>query len=373
MTILCWAITLLALLPTVLTAVNLFLFRPPKPAQGHHAVSVIVPARNEAAAIRSCVQALLASNSVDLEVIVVDDHSTDDTAGIVRTLAADDPRVRLCNAPPLPSGWAGKQHACFVGASQARHPVLVFLDADVHVTADAVARITNELQRTGASLVSGFPHERTFTLGETLLIPLIHVLLLGYLPIWIMRRRTDPSFAAGCGQLMVANSAAYRACGGHAMIRSSWHDGITLPRAFRRTELKTDIFDASSLASCRMYHGFRATWSGLSKNAGEGMATPTALPVWTVLLAGGLVAPFVLLPPAWLAAPWTPAVLALTVTALALLLARLAIALRVRQPLLSVALLPAGVIVLLALQWRALLRQGTGEPQAWRGRVRISG
>jgi hypothetical protein len=372
-TILYWSVALLALLPAVLTAINLVLFRTPARSPGRHAVSVIVPARNEAGSIGDCVRALLASEAVDLDVIVVDDHSTDGTGAIVLGMAVDDPRVRLHHAPPLPAGWAGKQHACFAGASQARYPVLLFLDADVRLASDAIARAAAYLARSGCPLVSGFPQERTDRLGEALLIPLIHVLLLGYRPIWMMRRSPDPGFAAGCGQLMVADADAYRACGGHEMIRWSWHDGITLPRAFRRRGRKTDIFDASGLASCRMYDGFRETWSGLSKNANEGMATPRALPVWTALLGGGFVAPFILLPVGWLTAPWTPGVLGLTICALLLLLVRLAVAVRFRQKLVSVVLMPAGVVVLLALQWRALFRRGTGAPQAWRGRVRVSG
>ncbi|MFO1028247.1 MAG: glycosyltransferase family 2 protein, partial [Acetobacteraceae bacterium] len=340
---------------------------PPRPG-----VSVIVPARNEAGGIAACVNAILASAGADVEVLIVDDQSTDGTAAIVREIAARDPRVRLLSAPPLPAGWSGKQHACWYGASQASRPVLVFLDADVALAPGAVAAVVNFQHSSGASLVSGFPHERTESLGEVLLIPLIHVLLLGYLPIGRMRQSCDPSLGAGCGQLMVADAEAYRRTGGHAMIRDSWHDGVTLPRAFRRRGERTDLFDATALAACRMYRGFGETWRGLSKNAHEGMATPGALPVWTVLLGGGLVAPFVLLPIGWVLAPATVPVLALTVAAIALVLSRLALAIRVRQSLLSVPLLPVGVAVLLVLQWTALVGRRRRASTTWRGRIQAS-
>src|SRR3546814_3618215 len=77
-----------------------------------------------------------------------------------------------------------------------------------------------------------------------------------------------------CGQLIAVRRAAYERAGGHAAIRSSLHDGLTLPRAFRRCGLRTDLFDATEIASCRMYEGARAVWAGLSKNATEGMSTP---------------------------------------------------------------------------------------------------
>jgi hypothetical protein len=321
--------------------------------------------------VGACLLELLASIDVDLEVVVADDHSTDATPAIVRAIAAHDARVRLVTTPVLPAGWSGKQHACHAGAAFASHPTLLFLDCDVHVAPRAVAAMAEYLSASSAALVSGFPRERTFTVGEMLLIPLIHVLLLGYLPIWVARQSRQPSLGAGCGQIMVADAAVYRDIGGHAMIRGSWHDGVQLPRAFRRLGHATDIFDASALAECRMYRGFAETWRGLSKNAREGMANQTALPVWTGLLFGGLVLPFILLPFASVAGAQAARALFLVVAAL--LVTRLALALRFRQSLLSVPLLPVGILLLLVLQWRALLVQADRRKQVWRGRVQGSG
>ena len=369
MAVLCWLAMVLAALPVVMIAGNLFLFRRPNVPVGRPAVSVIVPVRNEEAAVGACLQALLGNEGVELEIIVVDDHSEDATATIVQGMAAADARVQLVAAPVLPFGWSGKQHACHAGAMQASHPVLLFMDCDVRVTPSAVAAMAGFLTASGAALVSGFPRERTLTVGETLLIPLIHVLLLGYLPIGTMRRSRQPSLGAGCGQIMVADAAAYRVVGGHAVIRHSWHDGVQLPRAFRRRGYRTDIFDAGALAECRMYRGFGETWRGLSKNAREGMATRAALPVWTVLLGGGLVMPFVLLPVAWTAGSAWPVVGSVA----AVLLVRLILALRFRQSLWSVPLLPVGVVLLLLLQWRALLGRTSRRTPMWRGRTQVPG
>ena len=376
---LCWVGAFLAVVPALMIALNLRQFRRPEAPAVRQSVSVIVPARNEEAAIGPCVRDLLASTGVDLEVIVVDDHSEDGTASIVRGIAAADSRVRLCEAPALPRGWAGKQHACYSGALVARYPMLLFIDCDVRLVPGAVAAIGGFLAASGAPLVSGFPRERTSTIGEVLLIPLIHVLLLGYLPILRMRRSAHPSLGAGCGQIMLADAAIYRRIGGHAMIRRSWHDGVQLPRAFRRQGYRTDIFDASGLAECRMYQGFAETWRGLSKNAREGMATAVALPVWTVLLGGGLVMPFVLVPVVISAGVISAGVISaggiafgvLLGASSALLLARLAVAWRFRQSLLSVPLLPVGAVLLLVLQWRALLAGSRGRTQVWRGRTEV--
>ena len=360
-----WIVAVLAFVPALLTLWNLTLYRRPSAAGGEAAggISLVIPARNEASGIAACLASAQAAHGADLEIIVVDDGSTDATPAIVSDMAERDPRIRLVPAPPLPPGWSGKMHACQHGASLARHPTLAFIDADVRLAPGALAPMAALLRERGLGLASGFPRERAGTWGEILLIPLIHVLLLGYLPIARSRSSLAPGLAAGCGQLFVADAALYARAGGHGAARATWHDGVRLPRAFRRAGIPTDLFDATGLAECRMYAGFAATWRGLSKNATEGMATRAALPVWTVLLAGGHVLPFLLLP--GLSLPAVAACCLLTA-------ARIAVAVRFRQSPWSVVLWPAGMLVLLAVQWAALLRRSGGGTQLWRGRTQVS-
>jgi cellulose synthase/poly-beta-1,6-N-acetylglucosamine synthase-like glycosyltransferase len=368
--ILAYAALALALLPAVVTAVNLAFFRVPPPDRPAPPpkVSLLIPARNEEANIGDALRAALASNGVELEAVVLDDGSTDRTAGIVAAYMRNDARLRLVASPPLPRGWCGKQHACHVLARHARHPLLVFVDADVSLAPDALMRIAGLLEDQALDLASGFPEQQTGTLSEALIVPLIHVLLLGYLPIWLARRSRHPAFAAGCGQLMAVRRDAYRRAGGHAAIRHSRHDGLTLPRAFRRAGCTTDLFDATNLACCRMYRGGREVWQGFAKNATEGMAKPLALPVWTVLLGGGHVLPFLLLPAAFASGSWA-ALAASALAAASVYGARIALALRFRQSWPGALLHPLGIGLLLALQWSALVAELRGRPAVWRGRA----
>ena len=371
---LAYAALALALLPTVLTAVNLIVFRPPPaaPPGTPPSVSLLIPARNEEANIGAAIDGALASEGVELEVVVLDDGSTDRTAAIVAAAARADHRLRLLAAPPLPAGWCGKQHACHVLAQQARHPLMVFVDADVRLGPEALARIAALVERRGLDLVSGFPQQQTGTLFEALIVPLIHVFLLGYLPIWMARQVGHPAFAAGCGQLVAVRREAYRRAGGHAAIKSSRHDGITLPRAFRRAGATTDLFDATALAQCRMYRGAREVWQGFGKNATEGMATPLALPVWTVLLGGAHLLPFLLLPVA-LAVTAGPAAAASAVAIACVYAIRAVLAARFRQSWTGALLHPLGVAILLVLQWSALAAALRGRPAVWRDRAYASG
>ena len=365
---------LLAAIPALLTLFNIKVFLP-APEQGGRmnkpAVSVLVPARNEAAAIEPCVRAILASRDVELEVVVLDDASTDGTDAIVRQLAEQDARVRLIRGRPLPSGWCGKQHACAQLAEAATHETWVFLDTDVLLSTDAVRRCVAFLDASQASLVSGFPRQMTGSFLEWLLLPLIHFVLLGFLPIARSRMDNSPGLAAGCGQLFITRRGDYLRAGGHTAIRASLHDGIKLPRAFRRAGLRTDIFDATDIASCRMYTRSLDVWKGLSKNATEGIGSPATIVPFTILLAGGQMLPWVLV--AWgLATGWQgwPAwTVAAAVIAVALSsLPRILAAGRFRQSVTSVLAHPLGILVFLAIQWVALGRRLLGLQTSWRGR-----
>lgn len=373
MSVLVWIVFGLAAVPALMSAVNLLFFRPLRRADGgdRPAVSVLIPARDEEAAIGDAVESVLASSGVDLEVVVLDDQSTDDTATVVRKLAARDARVRLELAPDLPAGWCGKQHACYALSKLAAHDTLCWIDADVRLEPDALARMAAHLRRGRADLVMGFPRQVTGTWMEKLIVPLIHVVLLGYLPFVFMKLLRHPGFGVGCGQLVMCTRAAYETAGGHAAIRASMHDGVTLPRAFRRAGVMTDAFDAGDLATCRMYRTAAEVWSGFAKNATEGIATPVGIVVWTVLLLGGYVLPWVMVG-AWAVGAlgethgWQRVVLwgAWLMTAMT----SLGLMFRFRQGWFAGVFRPAGVVILLAIQWYALFRKAAGKPSVWRGR-----
>ena len=363
-------------IPAVMMLFNLPAYRAPRaispsPERQKPKISVLIPARNEAMSIEAALRSVLSNTEVDLEVLVLDDHSTDATASVVERVAAEDGRVRRLSAPDLPSGWCGKQFACFELSRHARHPWLVFMDADVRLSPDALARMVGYCDQHRVDLGSGVPRQWTGSFLERLLIPLIHFVLLGFLPVRQMRRSREVKYAAGCGQVFVARADAYRRCGGHSAIRRSLHDGLQLPRAFRRAGFTTDLFDPTSLASCRMYHTSRDTWAGLGKNATEGLGAPGLILPVTVLLMLGQVVPFLALGYIFLddvaASPLFRSVL--LASCLLALMPRVLCAWRFHQSWLSVLLHPIGVALLLMIQWQAWWRARCGRPMEWKGRA----
>ena len=358
--------------PALLYFRNTKLFRPPailhtdnplSPPQ----VSVLIPARNEEKSIGAALHAVLLTTGVELEVIVLDDHSTDGTAKIVQECAANDARVRLEQAPDLPDGWCGKQHACYTLAKHAKFPILTFLDADVRLAPDAIARMVGFLTSSNTQLVSGFPRQETGTLLEKLVIPLINWLLMCYLPMATMRKDKRPGFGAGCGQWFMTRREDYDTIGGHSAVKSSYHDGVKLPRAYRSAGMTTDVCDATNLATCRMYHDASQVWFGLAKNAGEGLGSPKLIGVWTILLFTGHVLPFLLLAAySWLITWERIAVCAAIVLCY---LPRFDAAIRFRQSWLGAVMHPVGIAVLLGIQWYSLIRTVIGKPVGWKGRT----
>ncbi len=366
MTALAISSVLLAAWPAVLFLRNLRIFRPPAPrSRLVDDVAILIPARNEAANIAGAVEAAL--RNPEAEIIVLDDLSNDGTGEIVQEIAVREPRVRLLRGERLPSGWCGKNWGCAQLASAAARPLLLFVDADVRLAPNAAATVSHWLRQSGARLVSGVPRQKLGTFSERLLIPLIHFVLLGFLPLQRMRHSRHPAYATGCGQLVIAEAEAYRAAGGHARIHNKIHDGLALPRIFREAGFRTDLFDATNVASCRMYQNGADTWRGFSKNTHEGLGAPARIVPVTFILLLGQISPFVLLG----AIPWLTGmqtICALLGCALALL-PRIVSAERFHQPSAMILLHPIAILALLGIQWAGLFRFLRGEPTEWKARV----
>jgi hypothetical protein len=264
----------LAWLPAVLAGVlalhalaNARLLRRPVAASFNDPVAVLLPVRDEVARVGPCLRSLLAQQGVPgLSILVLDDDSTDGTADLVRSLAGDDPRVRLLTGAPLPAGWLGKPHACQQLADATDAEVLVFVDADVVLAPDAVAGAAALLRSSKVGLLSPYPRIVVGSWGERLVQPLLQWSWLTFLPLRAMEHSARPSLAAAGGQFLVADRSAYRAAGGHAGVRGSVLEDIALARAVKRTGGRIALADGSRVASCRMYGSWAELAAGYTKS-----------------------------------------------------------------------------------------------------------
>lgn len=278
---------------------------------GRPRVSLLVPARNEADNLRRNLPAWLEQDWPELEILVLDDESTDDTAAVLESFRLAHPdRLRILGGASLPAGWLGKNWACQQLAEAAGGEVLLFVDADVDARPDAVRRSLGWLQAAGAGAVTVLPRQRTGSWAEDALVPgVMHLPILGLLPLWRTAGSLDPATVVANGQWLMLRREAWQEAGGHAAVRGEVVEDMALGRRLRAAGWRVWPLLAPAAVHVRMYAGGRAVWEGFAKNlAGlfgwRSGAIVAALAVWSVLF----VLPWLLLPFAPMAA--LPALLA---------------------------------------------------------------
>lgn len=264
-------------------------------------VSVLIPARNEAAVIGPTVKSWLNQTYSNLEVIILDDHSSDGTAKIAQTEAQYDSRLQVITGQALPAGWLGKNWACHQLAQAASGDWLIFSDADVRWSPEALAALVAEMERTQADLLTVWPTQYTYTWGERLVVPLMALVILAYLPLPLVHHTPWPAFAAANGQCLAFRRRAYQTTGGHAALRNNVLEDVNFARRIKSFGLRLRMVDGAGLVSCRMYQDWPAVRDGFAKNILAGYGNNVFFLVlagvfhWLVFLLPWLLLPFMIL------------------------------------------------------------------------------
>jgi chlorobactene glucosyltransferase len=247
---------------------------PEAPAEGPPLVSIIVPARNEAANIASCVTSLLEQDHPHVAVIVVDDASTDATPAILARLRREHPagaRLRTIRVEALPPGWAGKPHALHVGASAARGTWLLFTDADTAHAPGALTAALAQATALGADLFSLMTAQELPGFWNRVLMP---VAFMGIAAQYPASQVNDPrrALAIANGQFILIRRAAYEAVGGYAnpRLRGSVVDDRDLAAEVKRAGFHLMLADGRAYVRTRMYRDLAGHWHGWGKNAVAG-------------------------------------------------------------------------------------------------------
>lgn len=253
------------------TIVNLLLvprLRPRAVPAGETAlVSVIVPARDEERAIERTVRAFLAQTWPALELIVVNDRSTDATGPILARLAAEDRRLVVVDNEEPPPGWLGKPWALHQGSLRAHGELLLFVDADVIYEPDAVAAAVLHLQERDVPMLTLFPRFVMRGFWEHIVMPILAFFAFTVVPIWLSNRSRARLLAFGGGTGNLIRRADYDAVGGHVPLCSAVVDDVGLARLVRASGRQTIVARAEELVSLRMYEGLGEITRGFTKNA----------------------------------------------------------------------------------------------------------
>jgi cellulose synthase/poly-beta-1,6-N-acetylglucosamine synthase-like glycosyltransferase len=314
--------------------------------------SLLLPVRDEAHRVEACLRSLLAQeDNGRMEVLVLDDGSTDGTYDLVTGIARDDARVVVLHGTPLPRGWLGKPHACqqLADAANPASEVLVFVDADVVLAPDAVAATVATLLDSGLDVVSPYPRQEAPGLTR-LVQPLLQWSWLTFLPLRIAERSARPSLSAANGQLLAVRRSVYEAVGGHAAVHDQVVEDLALLRIVKRAGGRGGVVDGTHLATTRMYDDWQELVDGYSKSL---HTVPVLVPVLLAVLY---------------VAPAFGRSSSARIACAAGVLGRAISARRTGGPMLDSVTHPVGVAALIGLvvRSRVLHRRGT---QTWKGRV----
>lgn len=251
----------------ILTVLNLaFLPRLKAAPPSNSFVSLLIPMRNEERNVESLIRNLKCLTHRSLEVIILDDGSTDQTSELLRKSIGEDPFFKVIAGKPLPEGWVGKVHACHQLSVEAKGEYLFFLDADVRIAPDTIEKVLAEMDRRRSGLITGFPRFPVKPLLGKLLVPFQHFLVFFHLPLVMANYTTFPAFTAAHGAFMFFKRDAYESIGGHQAVRSSLLEDVHITRLVKKKGWKATLINNTEDAVCHMYDTNREVWEGFLKN-----------------------------------------------------------------------------------------------------------
>jgi len=334
-------------------------------------VSVLIPARNEEENIETCLKSLQKQDYPNFEILVLDDNSEDRTAELVERMAAKDDRIRLIKGEPLPEGWAGKPFACYQLAEKARGSWLLFVDADTTHAPHMLRSVLALALELKPSLLSGFPRQRADSIPEKIGMPVFYFVILGWLPLWWLKRSKEPKPSMAIGQFMLFPREEYWRIGGHQAVKSRIVEDVWLGVETVRNGGRHIAVDLSSVVSTRMYQGIRSMWGGLVRSI-YAIAAISPVAILGLLVAGFVfyLAPFYWLWNAYFSMEAPTDWRYIVVFQVAMIICmRWLVDFRFKEPPISAIVHPVGFSFLFVAALYAAWRQVIGRGVRWKNRL----
>ena len=228
-------------------------------------ISICIPARNEEINIRACVASALAQDYPNLEIIVLDDRSTDSTLPQLIEMAPRDSRLTIISGSELPEGWAGKPHALHQASTIARGEWLCFLDSDTFLAVEAISSCYAKAIETRADLFTTLHQQLMGSAWEKIVMPLVLTALsVGFSP----RKVNDPQRrdAVANGQFIMIKRSVYDSIGGHARLKDQIVEDKAISEQVKWNGYRLVLADGKLLIRTRMYTSLSAMWEGWTKN-----------------------------------------------------------------------------------------------------------
>ena len=293
MNVLAFSILGFLALRTFIALVNSFsgLHLPDKKPMAFPKISLLIPARNEEAVIGRLLTSLQQLDYPDFEVLVCNDHSSDNTEEILNWFAGEDERIHWFLGDKLPEDWLGKNFACHQLAQKASGKYLVFLDADVELSADSIRKAVAFFQEKQLSLLSVFPQQRMESLAEWITVPMMNWILQSLLPMILVQKNSFSSLSAANGQFMMFDAENYRTNQWHTKVRNQNVEDIRLARLMKANGMKIAVLLGNFDVFCRMYRNLNEAVLGFSRNIHEyfGGSRFIMIGFWLVICTGPVI------------------------------------------------------------------------------------
>jgi len=256
-----------SILVSILGVINLiFIKKPIVYSQNNISslVSVLIPARNEEVNIKRCLYSLIDQSYKNLEIIVLDDDSDDQTYNIVKDISKNFSSIKLIKGERKLNGWTGKNWACHQLSKFAKGDFLLFIDADTKLQKNTISETVSEMNNNDVDLISLFPNRITNTAIDKIISVTIGWFIFSCLPIIFSNR--NPMFSSAFGQFLLFRKGAYFSIGGHESIKDKILDDFELGRLITMRGYNLNVFDGTERISTFSYSTEKEALDGLSKS-----------------------------------------------------------------------------------------------------------
>nr|WP_294795128.1 glycosyltransferase family 2 protein [uncultured Mucilaginibacter sp.] len=229
-------------------------------------VSILIPVRNESRDIIALLESIKRQNHDNYEVIILDDDSNDDTYKLCKAFCDRHQNFKIIKGEKLAAGWTGKNFACHQLSLAAKGNFLLFLDADEQVHNGLINAAIYRMHQYKLGLLSVFANPDMLTSGERIVVPLLHYLLLGLLPLRLVYLIKNHFVATASGQFMLFNAEVYRRHQWHTQVRDKIVEDAEIMRMVKAAGYRGEILLSNNMLTSRMYKSYLGAINGFSKN-----------------------------------------------------------------------------------------------------------
>jgi chlorobactene glucosyltransferase len=334
-------------------------------------VSVLIPARNEESNIRRILNSMIKQDYPNLEILVLDDNSTDATAQIVEKIMEKDSRIKLIKGAPLPAGWKGKCFACHQLSKIAKGSYFVFTDADTLHYPNSISGSLAALLKNNLDVTSIYPRQIAVTFSERMTVRFINLAILSFMPLILVKHTKGPFFSTAIGQFLLFKREAYEKTGGFESVKDEILEDINISKQVKRCGLKIMVYDGSDSIFCRMFTNLADVVKGFTRFIYAAFDCNFLMEFIAVFFISLMfMVPFILLPLGIFIFDWPAKTISLNIIQIFLIFTiKFILAIRFKERILDVFFTPISVAYIVLAAINSYLQSRFGKGVNWKDRV----